>query len=262
MEPEIREPAVAGTFYPADKKELKEMIEKFLKEAKEVKIDGKLRGLIVPHAGYVYSGPVAASGYKLLMKQEPQPDKILLMGPAHYGMFIGAAEGGYSEWRTPLGIVKSESLSLPDKTLANIYPQIHAPEHSLEVQLPFLQTVLKSNFTIYPILTGEVNPALLANSLEPMLKDDTLFLVSSDLSHYHPYEQALKIDAVANMAIPNLDFRKMDYVEACGRTAIITLMQIAKSKGWKGNLIDYRNSGDTAGPKNSVVGYGCYAFYG
>lgn len=261
---ETREPAVAGTFYPGDEKELKQMIEKFLKEAKDVEIKGRLRGLVVPHAGYVYSGPVAAYGYKLLMKQKPQPSKILLLGPAHYGMFIGIAESGANVWRTPLGPLNTESISskIADRSILNVYPQVHKPEHSLEVQLPFLQTVLKNNFTVYPLLTGEANPAAIANALEPLIDDDTLYIASSDLSHYHPYENAKKLDAVANEAIPNFDFKKMEYAEACGKIAILALMHIAKSKGWKGKLLDYRNSGDTAGPKDSVVGYGCYAFYG
>jgi len=260
---ETRKPAVAGSFYPDDEKELKEMIEKFIKDAKTVEIKGKLRGLVVPHAGYVYSGPVAAYGYKLLMKQKPQPTDILLMGPAHYGMFIGVAESGANTWITPLGPVNTGSISskLTNHSMVNVYPQVHAPEHSLEVQLPFLQMVMKTDFTVYPVLTGEVNPAALANAIEPALKDNMLFLVSSDLSHYHPYENAKKLDALANEGVPKLDFEKMEYAEACGKIPILTLMQIAKLRGWKGKLLDYRNSGDTAGPKDNVVGYGCYAFY-
>jgi len=261
---EIREPAVAGSFYPEDESELREMVEKFLKDAGDVKISKRLRGLVVPHAGYIYSGPVAAYGYKLLMKQDHKPGRIILIGPSHYAMFIGVAEGSARFWRTPLGLVPAESIAskITDRSILGIYPQAHAPEHSIEVQLPFLQTVLKEKFTIYPLLTGEVNPALLANALEPAIDDNTLFIVSSDLSHYYPYEQARRLDAVANEAIPNLDFKRMEYAEACGKTGILTLMHIAKSKGWKGKLLDYRNSGDTAGPKDNVVGYGCYAFYG
>ncbi len=261
---ETRNPAVAGTFYPDDEKELREMIEKFLKEAKETKIEGRLRGLVVPHAGYVYSGPVAAYGYKLLAKQKPQPGKVILIGPSHYGMFVGIAESGANTWKTPLGPVNAESIAskIADRSILNVYPQVHRPEHCLEVQLPFLQTVLKNDFTIHPLLTGEANPAVVANSLEPVIDDETLYIASSDLSHYHPYENAKKLDAIANDAVPNLDFKKSEYIEACGKTAILVLMHIAKSKGWKGRLLDYRNSGDTAGPKDSVVGYGCYAFYG
>ncbi|NYZ77228.1 AmmeMemoRadiSam system protein B [Candidatus Micrarchaeota archaeon] len=260
---ETRAPAVAGAFYPEDERELREMIAGFLDKAEDVKIGGKLRGLVVPHAGYIYSGPVAAYGYKLLMKQKAQPDKVLLAGPSHYAMFLGVAEGGSTIWKTPLGPVNAASLAskIADRSLVNIHAQAHKPEHSLEVQLPFLQTVLKGAFTIYPLLTGEVNPAVLANALEPLIDDETIFIASSDLSHYYPYERAKKLDALANEAVPNLDFKKMEYVEACGKTGILTLMHIAKSRGWKGKLLDYRNSGDTAGPKDNVVGYGCYAFY-
>jgi len=259
----MREPAVAGSFYPDDEKELREMIEKFLKDAGDVKVPGKLRGLVVPHAGYVYSGPTAAYGYKVLMEQKKQPDQIFLFGPAHYGMFVGIADSGYDIWKTPLGMVNTKSISskITDRSLVHVYPRAHDPEHSLEVQLPFLQTVMKEQFTAYPVLTGEVSPASLANAVEPVLDEDSLFLVSSDLSHYHPYENAKRIDSVANESVPNLDFKKAELFEACGKTAILTLMQTAKSKGWKGKLLDYRNSGDTAGPRDGVVGYGAYAFY-
>ncbi len=264
MKGETREPAVAGTFYPDDENELRKMIGEFIDRAKTTETKGKLRGMVVPHAGYIYSGPTAAYGYKLLMKQKPQPSKVIIVGPSHYGMFVGAAESGFSEWRTPLGIVRAESISpgMAERSLLNVYPQVHAPEHCIEVQLPFLQYVIKDDFTIHPLLTGEINPAVLADSLEPLLDDETFFIVSSDLSHYHPYDDARKIDAVANQSVPNLDFKKAEYIEACGKTGILALMHIAKSKGWEGKLLDYRNSGDTAGPKSNVVGYGCYAFYG
>jgi len=264
MKDETREPAVAGAFYPDDEKELREMIAGFLEKAKDVEVGRGLRGLVVPHAGYIYSGPVAAYGYKLLMKQRLQPSKVIIAGPSHYGMFAGVAESGFSEWRTPLGIVRAEDISAKtrERSIFNTYPQVHASEHCIEVQLPFLQQVLNEDFVIHPLLTGEVKPTMLADAIEPLLDDETIFIASSDLSHYHPYENARKIDAVANEAVPNLDFRKAEYTEACGKTAILVLMHIAKSKGWKGKLLDYRNSGDTAGPKSSVVGYGCYAFYG
>lgn len=261
---EVREPAVAGAFYPSDENELKKMIEGYLKKAGDTKISGRLRGLVVPHAGYVYSGLTAAYGYKLLMKQKTQPEKILLFGPAHYGMFVGAAESGSTTWMTPIGPVNAGSIAskIEDKGLMHTYPQVHRQEHCLEVQLPFLQKVMKNQFTVYPVLTGEINPAMLANAVEPLIDDDTLYIASSDLSHYHSYADAKRIDSVANQSIPSLDFKKAEYIEACGKTAILTLMQIAKSKGWKGKLLDYRNSGDTAGPKDGVVGYGAYAFYG
>jgi len=260
----IRKPAVADAFYPGNPVELRQMIDKFLNDAKDVKINGKLRALVVPHAGYIYSGPVAAYGYKLLSKHPERFTKIILVGPSHFAAFPGAAESGADGWQTPLGIVKSGSLNegKKEKDIFRTIPEVHAPEHNLEVQLPFLQCVMKSNFTIYPILAGEVSPSALAQAIAGILDDKTLVIASSDLSHYNPYERAVKLDSLCNKAVPALDIKTMEESgDACGKTAILTLMNLAKKKKWKGKLLDYRNSGDTAGPKDSVVGYGCYAFY-
>jgi len=256
----VRVPAVAGSFYPDDPEELKKMIADFLNKAKPRKVKN-LKALIVPHAGYIYSGPVAAFGYKLLKKN--QFKKVIGLGPSHYGAFPGAAEDDATEWQTPLGTVKTDQLSkLTKPNLINCYPQAHAPEHCLEVQLPFLQMTLGEDFTFYPLLSGAVRPTLLADVIEPAIDDETLLVVSSDLSHYHKYEDAIKIDWVANEAIPALDLKKGELIDACGSVGILTAMHIAKSKRWKSVLLDYRNSGDTAGPKSGVVGYGAYAFYG
>lgn len=257
----VRQPAVAGTFYPDDKKELEKMISGFLEKAKG-DIPGVLRGLIAPHAGYIYSGPVAASGYRLVGKQS-SVEKAILVGPSHHMPFPGVAESGYEFWSTPLGNVKAGSVidKVEAKQLFHTYPNLHQPEHCLEVQLPFLQTVLKKDFTVFPLLTGDVRADVLARELLPVMDDSTIFIASSDLSHYYPYDKAVSLDSMANEAVPSFDFEKMLAVEACGKLAILTLMHIAQQKGWKGKLLDYRNSGDTAGPKDSVVGYGCYAFY-
>jgi len=264
MDIKIRKPAVAGSFYPDDPIELRGMIEGFLKKAKEVKVKGRLRAMVVPHAGYVYSAPVAASGYKLLASMKNQPSKIILMGPSHFAGFFGAAEAGADAWQTPLGMVKAGSLRDKIKKSDNIrkIPEAHNSEHCLEVQLPFLQSVMKKDFTIFPLLTGEVSPVVLANEIMDSIDDNTFIIASSDLSHYNSYEKAARLDSICNKAVPSLDISTMDESgDACGRTAILTLMNIAKKKKWKGVLLDYRNSGDTAGPKNQVVGYGCYAFY-
>ncbi len=259
----VREPAVAGTFYPDQPGELSDMIGEFLEKAKPPKLEGKLRALVEPHAGYVYSGPVAAFGYKLLAMQAKQPSKIILLGPSHYAGFRGAAEAGADAWQTPLGIVKAGTLKngkgKPEMVVS--LPEAHAPEHCIEVQLPFLQTVMKKDFTIYPLITGELSPVALAEALAPTVDDDTLVIASSDLSHYNNYERAVKLDSICNKAIPSLDIGTMEESgDACGKAGILTLMNIAKMKKWKGKLLDYRNSGDTAGPKDAVVGYGCYAF--
>ncbi|MCS7197930.1 MAG: AmmeMemoRadiSam system protein B [Candidatus Bipolaricaulota bacterium] len=267
----IRTAAVAGSFYPASSERLRKTVETLLAQAQPKTLEGKLRGLIVPHAGYIYSGPIAATGYKLLqdlssspLKEGGQEMRSLLLGPAHYVYFVGAATLDCDAWQTPLGLIQSArdliARALECGDLQN-NPAAHVPEHSLEVQLPFVQTVLP-NCEIFPILTGECDYRELARTLSPYIDDIDLVIVSSDLSHYYPYEEALKRDALAHRAIEHFDFDLMeDRVEACGKTAILTLMRIAKERGWKAKLLNYRNSGDTAGDKFRVVGYGCYAFY-
>lgn len=263
VEPTIRYPAVAGSFYPNDKEELQDMINEFMVEAENVEIDGKIKGLVVPHAGYVYSGPIAAYGYKALQKQVESIKKIMLVGVSHFTGFFGAAEAGTEFWETPLGRVKVESVrsKIKNKELINVIPQAHVREHCLEVQLPFLQTIM-NDFSIYALLTGEVVAAALSDALEPVIDNETIFIASSDLSHYHSYGKAVALDGICNEAIPKLDIETMKTKgDACGKTGILTLMHIAKKRKWKGKLLNYRNSGDTAGTKDQVVGYGCYAFY-
>jgi AmmeMemoRadiSam system protein B len=263
----VRKPAVAGTFYPLGKKELKTMIEQYLSEAKDVQIGGRLRALVEPHAGYMYSGPVAAYGYRLLASRPQGISKVLMLGPSHYAGFFGLCEGGFDSWETPLGSVKAESI-LPKldpiaKKLFATYPNAHAPEHCLEVQLPFLQTALAPGFSIEPLLCGDLEPEQAARALAPLIDDKTLVLASSDLSHYLPYPIAVRTDRIANESVPSLDIARFETAgDACGKFPILILMHLAKMKGWKGTLLDYRNSGDTAGDKSQVVGYGCYAFYG
>ncbi len=254
----VRRPAVAGAFYPQGKEELAQAVDGMLASAKETEVGGTLRGLVVPHAGYVYSGPVASCGYRLLEGAGGRVRKALIMGPSHYALFIGACESGFGEWETPLGRVKARS---EPRGLVSVLPQAHGPEHCIEVQLPFLQRVL-GEFEVWPLLLGEVDPQEMAAQVSGAVGDDTIVIASSDLSHYLPYEQAVARDSVANETVPSLDIRRFsEEGDACGKTAILSLMHLAKMKGWKGAFIDYRNSGDTAGPKSEVVGYGCYAFY-
>jgi AmmeMemoRadiSam system protein B len=263
MESYTRRPAVAGAFYPDEPDELKSMIAGFLGKAGNVKIEGRLRALVEPHAGYVYSGPVAAFGYKLLAAMARQPSRIIILGPSHYAGFFGAAEAGANAWQTPLGIVKAGSLAqeIGKTDVIKTIPEAHAQEHCIEVQLPFLQSAMKRDFTIYPLLCGEVSPSVLAEIVLKAVDKETLVIASSDLSHYNPYERAKRLDSICNKAVPTLDIPTMeDSGDACGRTGILTLMHMAKKMKWKGKMLDYRNSGDTAGPKDAVVGYGCYAF--
>jgi AmmeMemoRadiSam system protein B len=263
----IRKAAVAGAFYPQGKGELLDELKSYFSQAKETKIPGALKGLVVPHAGYIYSGPVAAFGYKLLKAHRKGINKILLLGPSHYAAFLGAAEGAFDKWETPLGKIMAgsikERLGTDNSGLFSVFPEAHIPEHCLEVQLPFLQFSMQKEFEIFPLLLGQLDCEGLARALLPLMDDSTLVIASSDLSHYLPYEQAVERDSIANEAVPSLNIRRfMDEGDACGKKAILTLMHIAKLQGWKGKFLDYRNSGDTAGSRDKVVGYGCYAFYG
>jgi AmmeMemoRadiSam system protein B len=256
-EAKVRSPAVAGTFYPEDPEELRGMIEVYLSKAGEPPAKGRLRGMVVPHAGYIYSGPVAAYGYKALSREKFS--KAIIIGPSHYAMFPGACESGFGLWKTPLGTLKAKSAS---GWPISIFPPAHGPEHCLEVQLPFLQVIGGDKVEIWPLICGNVSPEELAKRVISELDDSTVVIASSDLSHYNDYETAKRKDRVANEAVPALDIARFEREgDACGKTAILTLMHIAKERNWKGVFLDYRNSGDTAGPKSSVVGYGCYAFY-
>jgi len=265
---EVRKAQVAGSFYPGDAEELRAELEELLsaasKAAPERKLSGRLKALIVPHAGYSYSGPVAAVGYSLLRKLKfPSPPKMLLVGPAHYVAFSGVATHPADLWETPLGYVPvlNPGLTLSEEGPLISLAEAHRLEHCLEVQLPFLQVILEK-FSIFPLVTGMIEHGKLAERLIGAADRLDLIIVSSDLSHYYSYERAREIDSVANRVIPALDVEGAErWLEACGKTAILALMLIARELGWKGELLDYRNSGDTVGERDQVVGYGCYAFY-
>ncbi|MFC1780505.1 AmmeMemoRadiSam system protein B [Patescibacteria group bacterium] len=265
----IRPSAFAGQFYPESKKELKSQIEEFLKEANPKDIKGKVKALISPHAGYQFSGPIAAYGYKLLRDTKYLPSgrhgeiqDTIILGTSHHMMFPGVALTNFSYWETPLGKVRSSSLhkkleSNPNFSLVN---EAHISEHSIEVQLPFMQSVLK-DFQITPVLTGRVdNHKEIAQTLSKHLDERSLIIVSSDLCHYLPYEEANEEDNKTIQQILDFD-TYIDSEQACGTDGIIILIEIAKLLKWKVKLLDYRNSGDTAGDKDKVVGYTSIIFY-
>ena len=260
----IRQPAVAGAFYPADEKSLANMIKGFLDMSVKAKINGQLKAIVVPHAGYVYSGVVAAAGFNLLKElDQTKKWKILLLGPSHFSFIKGAAAPEVEGWQTPLGTVLVKNILGEIKKTDLIFQneEVFREEHSLEVQVPFLQMLMKK-WMLYPICLGELNPKLLAIDLKDFAsRDDVVIVVSSDLSHYFPYEDAVAIDENANELIPEIAINEVkNKVEACGINGIMTLLYLADVLGWKGHFIDYKNSGDTAGDKSQVVGYGCYAF--
>jgi len=257
----IREPIAAGTFYPSAPLELKEMIRAFLKEAR-VELPFSPRALIVPHAGYIYSGLVAAYAYKTI--QDKKYSRVILLGPSHHFAFEGLTASPADIWRTPLGKVKTLKKEDFPRLQWNIDVQedasIHQPEHCLEVQLPFLQIVLK-DFRIFPLLMGDIFPEKAAELLSPLLDDKTLLIVSSDLSHYLPYNEAKKVDQITTEAILQRDpvnFQKKG--EACGRMPIATLMYIAREKHWQPHLLKALNSGDMTGDLSRVVGYASFAY--
>lgn len=255
----IRKPVVAGSFYPAEKENLEYMINEYLKISKVCDCKKVPKAVIVPHAGYIYSGVVAAEGYKCIKRlNQDKHYKILVMGPSHFVPFKGAAIPESEIWETPLGQVKIGKLSTTANILEDETP--YKEEHSIEVQVPFLQTVFK-DFTLYPLCLGDVDPESLAEDIKDFVdQDDVIVIISSDLSHYYDYNEAKKLDSEANKCIPALDTEKAKNIEACGINAVLTFMHIAKKIGLEGHFIDYKNSGDTGGDKDRVVGYGCYAF--
>jgi MEMO1 family protein len=248
----IRRPAVAGAFYPDDPNELSEMIKGFLSKVPKQSISGELKAIIVPHAGYEYSGQVAACAYSLLKTVAPK--KILILGPSHYEYFFGIVGDTNEYWETPLGKVKVTSHNLQK------FEAAHAKEHSIEVQVPFLQTILK-DFEIMPAAAGDDESDEIAEQIKPFLTSHFL-IVSSDLSHYHSYADASKLDNLTCGAIKNLDIDKLKSEgEACGVKGIIAVLQIAKELDWKCKLLCSKNSGDITGDKTRVVGYASIAFY-
>jgi AmmeMemoRadiSam system protein B/AmmeMemoRadiSam system protein A len=278
----VRAPAVAGLFYPADEAVLSKTIDGLLERAPTHYVP-RLKGLVCPHAGYSFSGQTAAIAYKTLAGRDFQT--VIVLGPSHYAAFEGASLPNADVYQTPLGIVPiSEKALLLVKTKPFVlesrclvqrpqwWQQAPKPappfgedtpetwEHSVEVQVPFLQKTLK-NFKILPIIVGEADPEQIATVLAGVIDDKTVVVASSDLSHYYPYDVAKGLDNACIKAICTLDIEQMKKQEACGKLPILTLMHLARQKGWKTQMLDYRNSGDVTLDKGSVVGYSAVAFY-
>ncbi len=264
MQDLIRQPAVAGMFYPADPDELKQVVDGYLQEAlaRQENLTEMPRAIIAPHAGYVYSGPVAASAYARLIPFRDQIRRVVLLGPSHRVPFHGLATTSATHFQTPLGVIPIDRDTL--EKLEQTFPQVvrldeaHAMEHSLEVHLPFLQEVLGS-FVLVPLVVGDATPQEVSEVLESLWGDPhTLFVISSDLSHYHDYETARRMDTATSQAIEHLQPEAIGYDQACGRIPVSGLLDLARRHGLHAHTIDLRNSGDTAGPRDQVVGYGAY----
>lgn len=261
MSQNYRPAAVAGTFYPESPVTLAREVERLLATAHSSKI-GHLKAIIVPHAGYAYSGSIAASIYASLHALRGTITRVVLLGPTHRVAVDGLAMPSSTAFSTPLG-----SVPVDVQALAGIatLPQVvcsdaaHALEHSLEVQLPFLQAVL-GDFSLVPLAVGHATPAEVAEVLDRLWGgDETLIVISSDLSHHLPYHAAQHSDAEAAEQILALD-PTLDHQHACGATPVNGLLLAARQHGLHASLVDLRNSGDTAGDKSRVVGYGAFSF--
>lgn len=273
----IRYAAVSGMFYPDDPAVLREQLQGFLAA---IPGDGPVpkaqtvhpctaplgsiqspKALIVPHAGYIYSGPVAAHAYARLRPARGRIRRVVLLGPSHRVAFRGLALSGADWFETPLGRIAVDheaEATLRGLSQVQVLPRAHAQEHSLEVHLPFLQEVL-GEFTLVPIVVGEENPAEVAEVLERLWGgDETLIVISSDLSHYHDYQTARRLDAATAHAIEERRYEDIKHDDACGRGPVSGLLHFARTHGLRVQTLDLRNSGDTAGPRDQVVGYGAW----
>lgn len=250
----VREPAVAGQFYAGDADGLRQEVQDHL-AAVSVSLPDQPAGVIVPHAGHMYSGPVAVTAYAQLHTAE----RVVIAGPAHYVPVVGLVAPSAEAWRTPLGVVEIDEAAIADAGLPRgDYP--HAPEHSLEVQVPFLQEQLAPGWRLLPILVGRTQPAEVADVLEPFLADPgTAVVLSTDLSHYHRYEVAVRQDHRTAERIVAGDWLGIADEDACGAYPLRGLLLAAQRMGLKIRQLDLRNSGDTAGPHDRVVGYGAFA---
>lgn len=256
---QVRAPAVAGTFYPADPFELRCLIEGYLSQTAPQPVEP--HAVIVPHAGYIYSGPVAATAYAHLVSRAGVVQRVVLLGPSHHVRFRGLAASTADAYRTPLGLIPL------DRSILDLVPPLpgvipldeaHLREHSLEVQLPFLQVVL-GKFQLVPLVVGEASAEEAGAVLERLWGGpETLIVISSDLSHYHDSDTARRLDAETCRII---EARRSDLLtgdRACGCRAINGLLKVAHDHHLPVTTVDLRNSGDTAGGRDRVVGYGAW----
>lgn len=257
----IRPAAVAGLFYPADAAQLHRDIQSMLSVAEQT--ESVPKAVIVPHAGYIFSGPVAASAFAQLKNIRHIVKRVIVLGPCHRVPLNGLATSSADYFETPLGSIGIDREAI--NQIASL-PQVeefdltHQQEHSLEVQLPFLQEVL-DDFSLVPLVVGDTRAEEISEVLEKLWGgDETLIVISSDLSHYHDYNTARAMDNETCLAIEKMDAAAIHYDQACGRNPVIGLLLAAKKHGLHATTLDLRNSGDTAGDKSSVVGYGAWAF--
>ncbi|MGI2261176.1 AmmeMemoRadiSam system protein B [Shewanella sp. GXUN23E] len=253
----VRPTAVAGRFYHSDAATLRAELDGWLEP---LPADPSIRAIVVPHAGYQFSGKVAAQAYRYIRALGERVRRVILVGPAHTMAFDGLALPSADLFVTPLGNVeidKSLVAKLRDEPKVTVYDLPHAKEHCLEVQLPFLQQAL-GQFSLLPLLYSRVTPWYLEEMMAKVWDPaDTLLVISSDLSHYHEYDEACGLDA-RSMAMIEEGVPRLTPQQACGATGINALLHLAQHRGWQFERLDYQNSGDTGGNKQRVVGYVSY----
>ena len=258
----VRPPAVAGTFYPGTSAELRSQVATLLAAARRPDTR-RPKALIAPHAGYIYSGPVAASAYACLAPYRDEYTRVVLLGPAHRVRLRGLALPDATSFATPLGEIPLDldaAQSLRRLPQLCVSDQAHALEHSLEVHLPFLQQTL-AGFTLVPLAVGTASLQEVTDVLDLLWgSDETLIVVSSDLSHYLTYSQAQHMDGQTTRMILDLA-PGLNHEQACGATPVNGLLRAAARRGLRPQMLDLRNSGDTAGDRERVVGYASFAFY-
>jgi hypothetical protein len=258
-----RRPAVAGLFYPQDAGELARAVDGHLESARGPVLNAPPKALIAPHAGYLYSGPVAGSAFAALRPAAQRIARVVLLGPSHFVPFSGLALDPAEAFLTPLGEIPidREAVSrLRTRPRVEVLEAAHLREHSLEVELPFLQRVLEG-FTLVPLVTGEITAEESGEILDELWGDnETLVVVSSDLSHYLDYESAEVVDEETARLVAAVEPTTLRPDQACGCHAINALLHVARRRGLAGTILDLRSSGDTAGGRDQVVGYGAFAF--
>lgn len=255
-----RAPAVAGAFYPRNFQQLSSLVDGFVTEARQPEQLGAPKAVIAPHAGYVYSGPVAGTAYSYLREGHPHIERVMLLGPAHRVAFAGIAASPADAFTTPLGDVRVDRdviAQLLREKLITENAAAHRDEHSLEVHLPFVQR-LYPNAQVVPLLVGDADFRAAQEIIEQVW-GAAVVVVSSDLSHYHDYATARRMDNDTAKMIEALD-ATLDWDQACGATPVNALLGAAARQGLRAHTVDLRNSGDTAGPRDQVVGYGAFVF--
>jgi len=258
----VRKPAVAGAFYPRDPERLRAEVEGHLAAAVSTAATSPPRALIAPHAGYMYSGPIAGSAYAAVRPHHDRYRRVVLVGSAHRASLAGIGVCP-ADFVTPLGTARVDQDALArlrEHPAVSDALAAHRDEHSLEVHVPFLQVAL-DDFTLVPLLAGDARAEVVAEVIDSLGDDPAdLIVVSSDLSHYLSYETARRLDQATGAAIERLDPEGIGCEQACGRIPIQALLLLARRRGLEAQTRDLRNSGDIAGPRDQVVGYGAWVF--